>query len=198
MAAIAGHPVLRRAAAVLAALSFGFLLACLVLALAGLRDRPGRGRLIVVPGNTVLADGSPSPRLRARLEAALVLYRDGSAPAVFVSGGIGREGFNEAAVMAAWLVERGVPPEAIVQDPYGIDTAATARNAAAWLRDHGGGSALVATQYFHVPRTVLALEREGVRVAGHVHPAFVEARDLYAVPREVAAYAAYRWRSPAP
>jgi uncharacterized SAM-binding protein YcdF (DUF218 family) len=51
--------------------------------------------------------------------------------------------------------------------------------------------ALVATQYFHVPRTMLALERNGVQVSGNLHPRFFEFRDLYSIPREVVAYVGY-------
>jgi vancomycin permeability regulator SanA len=157
----------------------------------GSSDTVSDADMVVVPGNTVSADGRPSPRLQARLDAALGLYRDGRARIIFVSGGIGKEGFDEAAVMANYLVGRGVPPAAIVIDSRGLDTNATAVNAAVFMRANGLRTALVATQYFHVPRTCFALERAGVRVVGHVHARHAEWRDLYSIAREVVALPAY-------
>lgn len=168
-----------------------YVLAAVLIALAGLRDDAAVADIIVVPGNTVLTDGSLSRRLQGRLDAALQLFTEKRAPSIFVSGGAGREGHDEAAAMAAYLMQHGVPPRAIVQDPLGIDTAATARNAAKYLREHRLHSALVVTQYFHVARTRLALERRGVTVAGSAHARYFEARDAYSLAREVVGYAAY-------
>jgi uncharacterized SAM-binding protein YcdF (DUF218 family) len=168
-----------------------FLLAAIALVANGLDDQAGNADLIVVPGNTVAADGTPSPRLQARLDAALKLFRARRATLIFVSGGIGKEGFDEAVSMSDYLVKKGVPSVAIIKDSLGIDTAATARNAAAYLHSHHLKSALVATQYFHVPRTRLALERNGILVTGSAHATYFEMRDLYSIPREVVAYAVY-------
>lgn len=176
----------------LASLVVGLFLAFAgLLVIAGCSDRLAQADMIVVPGNTVAPDGTPSPRLQARLDIALMLYRAQRAPSIFVSGGTGKEGFDEAAVMAAYLTKNGVPAAAIVRDSQGVDTMATARNAAAFMRANGLRSALVATQYFHVPRTQFALERAGARVAGHAHARYMEWRDLYSIPREVAGLIAY-------
>jgi uncharacterized SAM-binding protein YcdF (DUF218 family) len=185
----------RRALLVLFLLGLGgFFVAALAIVVTGLRDQLANADVIVVPGNTVAPDGTPSPRLQARLDAALALYEGRRAPLIFVSGGTGVEGFDEAVAMASYLVKRGVSPAAIVKDNQGIDTAATARNAAAFMRAHKLRSALVATQYFHVPRTRLALERHGVQVVGSAHARFFELRDLYSIPREVVGYVAYTAR----
>ena len=169
----------------------GLLLACAGIMVAGMRDQLAPADMIVVPGNTIAPDGTPSPRLRARLDAALVQYRAGRVPRIFVSGGTGKEGFDEAASMAAYLRRLGVPAAAIIEDPQGWTTAATARNAGAYLQTHGLHSAMAATQYFHVPRFRLALERQGVAVTGQVHARWFELRDLYSLPRETVAYLIY-------
>lgn len=169
----------------------GFFLATAFIVVAGMDDRVSDADIIVVPGNTVGPDGRPSPRLQARLDAALRLFIEHHAPLIFVSGGIGKEGFDEAESMSAYLVEKGIPHSAIVKDNLGVDTEATARNAAAFMRDKNLQKALVATQYFHVPRTRLALERNGVQVSGNLHPRFFELRDLYSISREVVAYVGY-------
>jgi vancomycin permeability regulator SanA len=181
-----GWLLLRRIAVALAA---AYLLAAAVVVGYGLDDEVAVADLVVVPGNTVAPDGTPSPRLRARLDVAVRVYRQGAAPVIMVSGGRGAEGFDEAASMAAYLRRQGVPDTAIVQDATGIDTAATADHVAEYLRTHGLRSAIVATQYFHVARTDLLLRRRGVRVIGTVHARLAEPRDAYSVLREVPAIA---------
>lgn len=169
----------------------GYIAAALGIALIGLHDHATAADIIVVPGNTVHADGRLSARLRSRLDAALVLYQHGLAPVIFVSGGIGREGHDEAAAMAGYLAANGVPKAALVEDALGVDTGATARNAARWLRAHEGKTAIVATQYFHVARTELVLERNGVSVTGSRYARYFELRDIYSLAREVPGYAVY-------
>jgi vancomycin permeability regulator SanA len=174
---------------VVAALAGAYLVAVGWVAWRGLDDHLARADVIVVPGNTVAPDGTPSPRLAARLDAALQLYRAGWAPVILVSGGTGVEGVDEAAAMATYLRAHGVPGGAVVQDPAGVDTEATAVHTASYLRGHGLRTAIVATQWFHVPRTRLLLEQRGVRVTGSTHARFAELRDVYSVVREVPALA---------
>lgn len=174
---------------------FAMLLASGVIVLAGLHDKIIEGDLIIVPGNTIAPDGTPGPRLQARLDVALSIFHAHRAPRIFVSGGTGSEGFDEAASMARYLMKNGVPATAIIQDNAGIDTFATAKNAAAFMRAHGLKSAIIATQYFHVPRFKLALERNRIKVIGHEHARFVEMRDLYSIPRETIGYLLYLARS---
>ncbi|PIF12563.1 DUF218 domain-containing protein [Janthinobacterium sp. 13] len=168
-----------------------FLLATAALVLAGLNDKLASADVIVVPGNTILPDGTPSPRLQARLDVALQQFQAHRAPRILVSGATGKEGFDEAASMARYLQSRGVPSSAILEDNQGWTTEATARNAAALMHEHGWTTAMVATQYFHVPRFKLALERSGIVVSGQVHAPYFELRDLYSVPRETVGYAVY-------
>lgn len=168
-----------------------FLLATAALVLAGLNDQLAPADVIVVPGNTIMPDGTPSPRLRARLDVALKQFQAHRAPRILVSGATGKEGFDEAAAMARYLQSRGVPAGAIIEDDQGWTTDATARNAALLMRQHGWKTAMVATQYFHVPRFRLALERAGIAVSGNVHAPYFELRDLYSVPRETLGYAVY-------
>lgn len=148
----------------------------------------------VVLGNTVDANGKPSPRLAARLDRAYDCHAAARCKIVFVSGGVDPDGHDEAAVMRDYLIARGVPAEHIVADSLGNDSWATARHASAYLREHGYTSALAVTQYFHVPRTMLALKRQGVAQVGGASPRFFEARDLYSILRELPALAWYAVR----
>ncbi|WP_426055315.1 YdcF family protein [Janthinobacterium sp. PSPC2-1] len=172
----------------------GFLLATTALVGAGLNDKLAPADVIVVPGNTILPDGTPSPRLQARLDVALRQFQEHRVPRILVSGATGKEGFDEAASMARYLRKRGVPAGAVIEDNQGWTTDATARNAALLMRQHGWQTAMVATQYFHVPRFRLALERAGIAVSGQVHAPYFELRDLYSVPRETVGYAVYFMR----
>lgn len=176
---------------VAAAAATVFLVLCLAVVARGLRDDLRRSDVAVVLGNKVNPDGRPSPMLQARLDETLALYRRGLFPSLIVSGGFGKEGFDEAQVMKSYLVARGVPVRAIITDGRGVNTRATAVNAAALMRAHGWSSCLVITQYFHIPRSRLALRQAGVRQIASAHAPYFNIRDLYAVPREVVGYAAY-------
>ena len=166
-------------------------LAGLVLAAYGLLARPAPADVAIVFGNQVRRDGTPSPRLVARLDAAARLRAGHWVRVWFVSGGIGREGRDETRVMREWLVAHGVPDSAIVRDSLGLDSRSTAANAAAWMRANGATRAVVVTQYFHVARARLACERAGIDVVGASAPAWFEPRDVYSLARELVALPVY-------
>ncbi len=92
----------------------------------GLADELEASDLAVVFGNKVNEDGTPSPRLKARLDRAHELYRARTVPLLLVSGGLGREGFDEAKVMADYLAGRGMPREHILVDSAGNNSYLTA------------------------------------------------------------------------
>jgi vancomycin permeability regulator SanA len=103
--------------------AFGlFLLGTGILVTAGLRDHLGTADIGLVLGSKVALDGTPSPRLRARLDRALELYRSGYFPTVIVSGGIGKEGYDEALVMRDYLVSHGIPKGSVIMDSEGTTT----------------------------------------------------------------------------
>jgi vancomycin permeability regulator SanA len=161
----------------------------------GLTDEVRSADVAVVLGNKVRRDGAPSQHLRQRLERGLALYRDGVVPFLLVSGGLGREGHQEARVMADWLTARGVPPARVVVDPDGLTTHATARNTVRLMRARGWRSALVVSQYYHVTRSKLALRRAGVPSVGGARARFDPSwKEPYALLREVAGLAYYALR----
>ena len=172
-----------------------FALSAILIVADGLRDDIHAADVAIVPGNTVEKDGRPSARLRARLDQTVALYRQGLFPDVIVSGGVGREGFDEAEVMKRYLVENGVPGGSIHVDSGGATTHLTARNASRMMRENGWQSALVVSQYFHVPRMRLALKRSGVAPVFSAHARYFELRDIYSIAREVVGYGAYLLRA---
>lgn len=176
-------------------LAFGlgaaFLLVAAALVIDGLTDEDATADVAIVLGSTVNVDGSLSERLKARLDRALELYRSGAVQIVLVSGGVGKEGHSEGHAMADYLVQQGVPSEALIIDPNGNDTRATAANSACLVRAHGLTTAIAVSQYFHVPRTKLALKTAGIDVRGGAHARYSEWRDIYSVTREVPAFVLY-------
>ncbi|MBB1596463.1 hypothetical protein A9973_20555 [Achromobacter sp. UMC46] len=170
------------------------LLAAAALTATGLLASAHPADVAVVLGNTVQADGKPSPRLAARLDRAYDCYAASQCRVLFVSGGVDPAGADEAATMRDYLLARGVPGDRIVTDSAGVDTWATARHASAYMHEHGYTHALAVTQYFHVPRTMLALRRQGVPEVGGGYPRFAEWRDAYSIFRELPAMAWYAFR----
>ena len=182
---------LKRATIVVATAYIG---AALCLVYAGRQPNLGHADVGVVLGTTVHPDGQPSSRLRARLDEALLLYRENYFPLVMVSGGFGREGHQEAEAMKIYMVAHGVPDSAIVVDNDGYDTYLTARNTAQLLRERQLHSVLVVSQYFHLPRCRLALARFGVAIIYSGPANKFELRDIVGIAREVFGYPVYLLR----
>lgn len=152
----------------------------------GLTDELGSADAIVILGCKVNLNGSPSNRLKARLNRGYDLYKQGLSRKIVVSGGIGKEGYSEARVMADYLIGLGVPASDIFLDENAKNTRQTAIFAKRLAKDHGFQSVLVVSQYFHITRTKLAFRKQGFEniYSAHAHM-FPELRDIYSVPREV-------------
>jgi len=170
------------------------LLATALLVMAGLHDEVGTADVALVLGSKVELDGRPSTRLRARLDRTLELYRAGRFPKIITSGGIGKEGFDEASVMRDYLVANGVPREHIIVDSGGMNTFASAKNTLRIARQRNFKSVFVVSQYFHIPRARLALHRFGISTVYSAHAHIYEFRDTYSSFREFFGYLSYLLR----
>ena len=170
-----------------------FLCHTIFITLSGLQDNIHQADVAVVLGNEVNVDGQPSDRLKARLDKAVQIFQDGETQNMIVSGGMGKEGFDEATVMAEYLIVKGVPKEDIVLDSAGINTEATAVNSAKIMAEHNWHSAIVISQYFHISRIKLAFQKNGVSEIYSASASYFELRDLYSVSREFFGYYAYLW-----
>ena len=108
-------------------------------------------------------NGKPSPVLRARLDHALSLYREGLAPTVVVTGGIGPgDRVSEATVGRTYMVAQGVPETAVVVRPEGRSTQASIRSVADWAREHGVKRVLLVSDPFHMLRLRLIARQAGL------------------------------------
>jgi vancomycin permeability regulator SanA len=161
-----------------------FLAASLPIVLAGLHDNLQPADAAVVLGSKVNADGHPSVMLQARLDHAVALYYRGYFRLILVSGGHGKEGYDEPSVMRRYLEARGIPPDCILEDDAGNTTWLTAQHTARLVQDEHLHSILIVTQYFHMPRCRLAFARAGIRPVYWSHARFWSIRDIYSVPRE--------------
>ncbi len=159
---------------------------------AGTNAQPRPADVAVVLGTRVERSGVPSRRLRERLDRAFELYNAGTVHNIIVSGGLGREGFEEADVMRDYLAARGVPSANLFVDRNGYDTFETARGAEQIMAANGFTSAVVVSHYYHLPRAVLALKRFGISdvssAAVDIPPMW---RDSFNVLREFAAFYFY-------
>ncbi len=149
---------------------------------------PGTYDAIVVAGCRVLPSGAPSQALARRAELALRLYREGRAPRVVFTGGVGRHGPSEASVAAQHAVRAGLPAARVVLEERSTSTRENADFAAALIGPEA--RVLVVTDAYHVfrARRVFAqafaqAEAAGVPLTG--------AALRHAVPRELIAVLIY-------
>lgn len=95
-------------------------------------------------------DGEPSSIFAARLRHAQALWEDGLAPRIVTTGG-GRTGdtFTEAEAGRRYLVERGVPADAVVAVGEGADTLGSLEAVAARADADGWDSTLIVSDPWH-------------------------------------------------
>src|SRR5690348_1768068 len=189
------HRSRTRIAIITASVAIGIpLLGTAILVLIGLHDDVGKADVALVLGCKVELDGTPSARLRARLDRTLELYRAGNFPKIITSGGFGKEGFDEASVMRDYLVANGVPKENVIVDSGGSNTFASAKNTLQIARQQKFDSVFVVSQYFHLPRARMALHRFGIATVYSAHAHIYEFRDIYSSFREFFGYVSYMFR----
>ena len=98
-------------------------------------------------------NGRPSPVLRARLDHAVVLYRERLAPVIIVTGGMAEgDRLSEATVSRKYLVAQQVPDSAIVVRPVGRNSRESMASATEWLQDRGLETVLLVSDPFHMAR----------------------------------------------
>ncbi len=133
--------------------------------------RQGERGTVHAPADAIIALGAqvhrgsrPSAALRGRVQRAAMLYRQGYAPRIVVTGGVGDAGIAEAAVMEGIAVGLGVPEAAVVLEPTATRTAESARAVGALCRAAGWRSVIVVSDPFHLRRSALLFAAEGLRV----------------------------------
>lgn len=133
------------------------------------RDQARQVQAIVVLG-AAQYNGRPSPVLRARLDHAAALYKDGLAEKVVVTGGkqVGDDQ-TEATVSANYLIGHGVPEASILREVNGRSSWQQLAAAATFLKQRGITKVLLVSDGFHSAR-IAAIARE-LGLEGYTSPA---------------------------
>jgi vancomycin permeability regulator SanA len=151
---------------------------------------PRRGAIVF--GAELWRDGSPTPILRDRVDAAADLYFSGKVEKLLLSGGNRFLDYNEPGAMRAYALSLGVPEDAIVLDYAGRRTYDTCYRAKAIF---GLNEAILGTQKFHLPRALYTYNQLGldsVGIAADRQP-YRNISMLYWNMRELLATAAVLW-----
>jgi vancomycin permeability regulator SanA len=127
----------------------------------GTTDYRRAADVVVVFGAQVHNDGRPSTSLKDRMDTAIGLYKDGLVHRIFVSGGVGASGYNEALVMRDMAVKGGVPVGKVAVDSNGVSTYATVADTVPFFGGRGWRRILAVSQFYHLPRIKLAYQRAG-------------------------------------
>lgn len=152
---------------VLAVVAFGYL--CVLTVRIGrqsTRDEARSADVIIVMGAAEYR-GHPSPVLKLRLDHAADLYQRRLAPYIMTTGGPGGDpSFTEGGVGRSYLIDRGIPPEAIIVEEEGESTAYSLSAASEILRRMGLHSCIIVSDGYHVFRVKRILQQEGFTVYG--------------------------------
>src|SRR5262249_33066361 len=132
----------------------------------GNRDDRGPADTIVVLG-AAQYNGTPSPVLKARLDHAIDLFRQGFAPWLVVTGGRAEgDRTTEAASARAYAIAKGVPADAILVEDEGRTTLESLGAVAGILRSHGLHSALLVSDRTHMLRVLRIARDQGIEGFG--------------------------------
>ena len=108
--------------------------------------------------------GRPSPVLRARLDHAIALWRRGLAPIMIVTGGTGRgDTTSEAAVSQRYVVQHGVPVQAVLLETEGRTTSESMAGVSALMGGQGRRDVLLVSDPFHMLRLTIIARRHGLQ-----------------------------------
>jgi uncharacterized SAM-binding protein YcdF (DUF218 family) len=142
-------------------------------------------------------NGRPSPVLKARLDHAAHLFRQGLATHIITTGGFGPDKrFSEAGTARDYLIRHGIPGVAIEADPSGETTLQSARTVKSKLDQGNYKSCILVSDGFHLFRSKAIFARQGITVFASPAPGSpIEnsrgARWWYSL-REVFVYTAFR------
>jgi len=112
-------------------------------------------------------NGVPSQVFQARLDTAYDLYSQGFAPLIVVTGGrIYGDQYTEAESGRTYLIDRGVPADAILMENVSHNTAASFDGVKRLLRPRGVQSLLIVSDGFHLYRSKMLANAAGFDAFG--------------------------------
>jgi uncharacterized SAM-binding protein YcdF (DUF218 family) len=158
-------------------------------------SRPSSDAIVVL--GSAQYNGVPSSIFEARLEHAIALYEDGVAPTIVTVGGKATgDQFTEAEAGRDYLSNSGIPADALLAVPEGVDTLESMRVVSAAFGEHGWSSAVLVTDPWHAMRAERMAEDAGMTAESsptRQGPAVqTRATQFRYILRETAAYLLYR------
>jgi len=158
-------------------------------------SRPTSDAIVVL--GSAQYNGVPSSIFEARLEHAVALYEDGVAPVIVTVGGKATgDQFTEAEAGRDYLANAGVPDDALLAVPEGVDTLESMRAVSAAFDERGWSSAVLVTDPWHAMRAERMAQDAGMEAESsptRQGPAVqTRATQFRYILRETAAYLLYR------
>ena len=134
---------------------------------AGDQYPPVNADCVIVLGARVWPEGQPSNALRYRCESALAAWQEGRVSAMILCGGQGgNEPMTEAACMRSWMMDHGVPEDALYLDEESRNTVQNLQNAKAIMDAQGFATAAVCTSDYHLRRAMWIARDAGIDACG--------------------------------
>ena len=118
---------------------------------------------IVVLGAGLTDEETPSPMLKDRLDTGILLYENGVAPKIIMSGDHGRVEYDEVNVMKKYAIEKGVPSEDIFMDHAGFSTYDSVVRA---KEIFDANSIILVTQEYHLYRALYIANQFDINAYG--------------------------------
>ncbi len=128
-------------------------------------ERPPADALIVL--GAAASGGVPGRVLESRLDHARELYEAGVAPVIVTAGGTGDgQPLSEAQAGADWLIDHGVPAEAVIVVGSGADTLTSLEAVNRDTRSFGWSAVVLVSDPWHSYRARAMATDVGLPVVG--------------------------------
>lgn len=140
----------------------------------------------IILGGGMNRNGTQSKMQHDRVATGIELYKKGNVQRLLMSGDDGALRFNEVDAMKQQAIDAGVPEEDIVIDPHAYRTYLSCYRA---THEFDIDTAVIVTQWFHLPRALYLCERMGIDTRGvpadigpypFFHTARMHIRDVFA------------------
>lgn len=136
----------------------------------GALDFATRADCIIVLG-AAIRESSPSPVFEERIRHGISLYRDGLAPRLLFTGGIGEEQrLSESRVGRAFAIQHGVDPAHILIEERSRTTSQNLVEALALMRQHGLNKAIIVSDPLHMRRSIMIADQIGLEAVSSPTP----------------------------
>lgn len=160
----------RAIALITAGLALWFIIVGISIWRYGALDFATRADCIIVLG-AAIRESSPSPVFEERIRHGISLYRDGLAPRLLFTGGIGEElRLSESRVGRAFAIQHGVDPAHILIEERSRTTSQNLVEALALMRQHGLNKAIIVSDPLHMRRSIMIADQIGLEAVSSPTP----------------------------